>query len=191
LTGEIIGKAVAKLWKELHGTDTERSSNHKLGNMKISHIAIAFTGIEPLAPGQRAIEGFFAKSARTPPNLETSKDPPNEENFQVIPDEETLQYVCPDCGKKIEYTVLSKDNDDLRATKRLAVKLEHEDFHFAQRLSREDKVVLGSGVGKRRRSPSPNRQDSKKGKEKNTKEKGIKSYFQKKWYVKFNLSVHI
>ncbi|CAG8686985.1 1753_t:CDS:2, partial [Acaulospora colombiana] len=177
LTGELIGKAVMKLWKELYGTDAQRAGHPYPANLKIIHIGIAFTGLEPLAPGQRAIDGFLSKSTRTPLISGNGDDVVKEEIVEEIPKDEQLEYVCPECAKKIKYTVLSNDHEELRATKLLAVKSEHEDFHFAQRLAREHTVVVGSGVRKRRRSTSPPIQT------KGRKDEGIKRYFQKKWYV--------
>ncbi|PVF95571.1 DNA/RNA polymerase [Serendipita vermifera] len=177
LTGELIGKAVMKLWKELHGTDAQRPGNPNSVDLKIIYIGIAFTGLEPVAPGQRAIDGFFSKSTRTPPILENDSNVMKEEIIEEIPKDERLEYVCPECSKRIEYTVLSNDHEEIRATKLLAIKSEHEDFHFAQRLAREHKVVVGGGVGKRRQSTSQDVQNKRR------KDEGIKNYFQKKWYV--------
>jgi len=161
--------AVTKLWRELHGTDAERASNPNAPEMKIFHIALAFSGVEALEQGQRGIEGFFGKdiAGTSTPEIE-----------QMSPDDPLpkLNYRCPTCTKVIDVEVYPDDDEDTKTAKLEAVKAEHEDFHFAQKLARQDKVVLGGGASKRKQTT-----DQPRTKKKRKGEESIASYFQRKW----------
>jgi DNA polymerase eta len=170
LTGDIIVNAAMKLWRELHGTDAERAANPNAPVMKINNISIAFTGVEALEQGQRGIEGFFG-SALPGPSNDRVKEGAAKEEIQAKNEAETVEYSCPKCSKTLVVSIQQDDGEELRAAKVEAVKAEHEDFHFAQQLSRQDKLVIGGG--KRRHSPSRVPQKRKK------KDEGILTYFQK------------
>jgi len=60
---DYIVRIAEKLWAELVGTSVDFDKQNKAGRkteMKITHVALAFTGVEVMAAGQRSIEGFFA-----------------------------------------------------------------------------------------------------------------------------------
>ncbi|KAG8825679.1 DNA-directed DNA polymerase eta rad30 [Serendipita sp. 401] len=172
LTREVIVTAVMKLWKELHGTDAERAANPNVPNMKIINIAVSFNGVEALEQGQRGIEGFLGRE-RTQASTSTDhvtipavKEEPNEA--------EKMDYLCRTCKKTLTVPVERDDPEEIRSAKLESLKAEHEDYHFAQRLSRQDVVVLGGA--KRRTSPGGQAAPKKK----KRKEENITSYFQKK-----------
>jgi DNA polymerase eta len=161
-----------KLWKELHGTDAERAANPNAPNMKIINISIAFTGVGALEQGQRGIEGFFG-SAVPGPSISRPKETSSNEETPAEDETKTTEYSCLKCSKTFVVSVQQDDGEEQRAAKVEAVKTEHEDFHFAQQLSRQDKLVIGGS--KRRHSPS--RAAPKKRK----KDEGLlMSYFHKK-----------
>ena len=162
---------MTKLWKELHGTDAERAANPNAPNMKIINISIAFTGVEALEQGQRAIEGYFASAlpgpSKTRPKERTTKAKRENEEKPTM-----VEYVCPKCSKTLVVSVQDDDDEEYRDYKIKAAKAEHDDFHFAQQLSRQDKLVVGGG--KRRKSPSGAASKKRK------KDESIMTYFQKK-----------
>lgn len=174
LTGEVIISAAMKLWKELHGTDNERAANPNTPNMKIINIAIAFTGIEALELGQRGIEGFLGSNVAGPSKVRPQEESITREKTPIESPVESLEYICPKCSKTITTPIQHHDGIEIRAAKLEAAKAEHEDYHFAQQLSRQDKLVIGGGGGKRRHSPGRTAPKKKKNND------GIMSYFQKK-----------
>ncbi|KAG8774998.1 DNA-directed DNA polymerase eta rad30 [Serendipita sp. 397] len=172
LTREVIVTAVMKLWKELHGTDAERAANPNVPNMKIINIAVSFNGVEALEQGQRGIEGFLGRE-RT--HASTSTDHVTIPAVKEEPNEaEKMDYLCRTCKKTLTVPVERDDPEEIRSAKLESLKAEHEDYHFAQRLSRQDVVVLGGA--KRRTSPGGQAAPKKK----KRKEENITSYFQKK-----------
>lgn len=70
ITVDVIAAAGDKLWKELVGTDTSRSTP-----MKISNVQLSFSGIGSMEAGQRSIEGFFQKPPSTGPSVGADKEP--------------------------------------------------------------------------------------------------------------------
>lgn len=165
LTSDVIMSAVTKLWRELHGSDAERAANPNAPDMKIYHISLAFSGVEALEQGQRGIEGFFGRDPTVISTPEPNKTPTG-----------ALQkpsYRCPTCGRVLEQEVSPDDDLDTQMAKLETVKAEHEDFHFAQRLARQDKVVIGGGSSKRKQTTDqPPTKRKRKGGD------GIASYFQ-------------
>ena len=135
------------MWKEMVGTDaTNKTPLH------ITNVALCFTGVEAIESGQKRIEGFFkAGNAESDPTTrQRSEKPPSARALQVPlqapspppPEDQTLpvlvepepepeppSFKCDRCGKKI---VLKKG--DARTLD--ALKLEHDDYHFAQDLAR-------------------------------------------------------
>lgn len=174
LTGDVIVAAVMKLWKELHTSDAERAANPNVPKMKIINIAVSFNGVETLEQGQRNIAGFFggpASKGASSSKLIAQEKKSHEDDSNASP----LTYKCPTCSKVLSVLSVEGDDEDTRAARLEAVKAEHEDFHFAQRLSRQETITLGAGSGKRRISPARRGPPSKK-----RKEPGIESFFKKK-----------
>jgi DNA polymerase eta len=167
LTSDVIMSAVAKLWRELHGSDDERAANPNVPDMKIFHISLAFSGVEALEQGQRGIEGFFGRDATGISTPELNKTPTG-----------ALQkpsHRCPTCGRVLEPKASPNDDLDTQTAKLETLKAEHEDFHFAQRLARQDKIIIGGGSSKRKQS-----RDQSRTKKKRKGEDSIASYFQQK-----------
>lgn len=186
-----------KLWKELHGTDTTRAAGGSSASMKIINISLAFTGLDVMEPGQQGIEDFFKLGSemvspfpsrkRTRETLEatisheTATPNPAEAGQQQChtlleetegPSTLTLSWECPRCRSCLPIVVRPNEVEDERVN---AIRLEHEDWHFAKDLARENAVVLG-GAG-----PSNTTKRARPmGKKKRKKEiMDITSYFKK------------
>jgi DNA polymerase eta len=167
LTSDVIMSAATKLWRELHCSDAERAANPNTPEMKIYHISLAFSGVEALEQGQRGIESFFGRDPIGISSLELNKMPTDAL--------QKLSYRCPTCGRVFEPEVSPDENLDTQMAKLETVKAEHEDFHFAQRLAHQDKVIIGGGPSKRKQTS-----DQPRTKKKRKEGNGIASYFQRK-----------
>lgn len=133
---DVIASAGDKLWKELVG-------DAKIVN--VTSVQLAFTGLEPAESGQQSIEGFF-KTPRQQilypedggPSLKRVRDEDTlpgiialEGSALTSPDDST-SFTCPRCGKRLYLADHSGPEED----KALAIlRVEHEDFHFAQDLA--------------------------------------------------------
>lgn len=161
-----------KLWKELTAGGSP--------SYKIHNLALSFSGLGSLESGQQGIEGFFAKpdSESTSDSLARVKRKRNEPNeiIELDDDGEVLfipsppvYFECDRCRKRITGSTGSSKDDRSITLERL--KMEHEDFHFAEQLSRQrEDEEEGSSGGRSHRSPI------KKKKKKDIK--GIAKYFE-------------
>lgn len=135
-TVDFIAAAGNKLWKELVGTDVA---------MKVTNISLSFTGIEEGELGQKSIEGFLKRKREE--NI--SSHGLDEVCLDTTPacaaadeeishcDSRVLSFICPRCHNKIQCAVhdahsLSAEELDIRAA---ALRMEHDDYHFAQDLA--------------------------------------------------------
>jgi len=162
VTVDLIASAGDKLWKELVGTENSRSTP-----MKITNVQLSFSGIDSMEAGQQNIEGFFKppsqssdnREAKPPPrNLKRKRDALHNDSpllggeaeitvgesrstpLSPTPDEasSSSSFVCERCGKKITVPdALDGLSDDIKMEALTAIKLEHNDFHFAQDLAKE------------------------------------------------------
>ncbi|KAH9481674.1 N-acetyltransferase eso1 [Psilocybe cubensis] len=144
VTVDVIAAAGDKLWKELVGNSS---------NLKVSSVQLAFTGIDVAEGGQRSIEGFLK------PISSTKKRPRDSAAITDVQDEEELpqparlsasdvdnlndesphvpsaSYTCVRCGKAFQVTGANQSSSIDEQMSRL--KMEHDDFHFAQDLADE------------------------------------------------------
>ena len=149
---DFISKAAEKLWVELVGTSTEYEKNRasgKVAAMKITNVFLGFTGVETMAVGQRSIEGFFSEADR--PNKRKADEDAHLEEFKrgsapgggdtefsanmEATSVTNPSFRCPRCGKHIRQPII--DGDDREVTLS-ALKMEHDDFHYAQDLAKSD-----------------------------------------------------
>ena len=182
-----------KLWKELHGTDATRAAGGNSANLKIINISVAFTGLDVMEPGQQGIEDFFKLGREMAPPLPNRKRtretfeatssheaaaPKQAETGQqqcrTLPEEigglptRTLSWECPRCRSCLPIVVGPNEVESERVA---SIQSEHEDWHFAKDLVRENAVVLGGG------GPS---KSTKRGRQKKKKESvDIATYFKK------------
>ncbi|KAH9930101.1 uncharacterized protein B0H18DRAFT_1117160 [Fomitopsis serialis] len=152
---DVITSAGDRLWKELIGTDTSRTTP-----MKITNVALGFTGVEAMEAGQRSIHGFLkppstskqAQSADVP--VKRKRDPHEDtedtgrdfvrqkSNSDVAagsPDG-TTYFTCDKCGKRISLPgdLIDDGLEDVIMQEALeALRVEHKDFHYAQELSKQ------------------------------------------------------
>jgi DNA polymerase eta len=164
VTVDIIASAGDKLWKELVGTNVA---------MKVTCIHLGFTGLESSEIGQRTIEGFL-KTGETSKRPREKDDDATDDKLvsyvNLIGDnnpmiDPTLSFTCTRCGDSIQLTVpLSGVGAEEALT---ALRQEHDDFHFAQELAKEQQpnnlVISGPKTGpkmspkKKRRKDPPSR----------------------------------
>ena len=178
--------------------------------MKITYVALSFSGIESMETGQRRIEGFFQKpvstgdsgemegqatiaknSSRklnTPLKRKWSESIPHgvaddgvateDMTNQTLSVPSSPSYVCDRCGQRISLDQDAISNhvdgpiagDDMQGT--LArLRREHDDFHFAQDLSKGTSTGLAVKHAAIRPSESTGQGGSKKRKPE-TKAKG-------------------
>lgn len=149
LSVDVIASAGDKLWRELVGTNT---------TLNVSTIQLAFTGIDAVEQGQRSIEGFLKPTSASSP-----KKRPRDKDQDVSPDlaadvneinhnsdsaldtrtherqskGHVLSWTCPRCGKTFHLLENLPEVDDIRQEALSTIRLEHEDFHFAEDLAKE------------------------------------------------------
>lgn len=163
VTVDVIATAADKLWKELTGN---------MKDLDVTAVQLAFTGIETAETGQQSIEGFFkSKAAPRSPLKRTRSNgdgvPPEADLLQVMTEmpssSSSSSFVCERCSKVI--TVCKSgvgDDETVHAGIALAkLRMEHDDFHFAQDLaSGADAQALSrprslSGTPKRKKTTEP------------------------------------
>ena len=184
VTVDTIAAAGDKLWKELVGTNVA---------MKVTSVQLAFTGLESAEVGQRSIEGFLkaGQSAKRPRDEDGNRsgaaeslsndatdvdaaDPANvalalpvtEGDFSI---DQPPSFTCVRCSTTISAPV-GADSEAVLA----ALRLEHDDYHFAQDLAKElpDNTHVLSGPSK----VSPKKKDVKK-RRKGPQSGGIEKFF--------------
>lgn len=165
ITVDYIATLGDKLWKELVGNNVA---------MNVSSVQLAFTGIDVTEVGQQSIEGFLQNSRVNKRSREDGINP--DQHFQSdntrAPDDQSNirpSYTCPRCSKTYHLPDATSGVDSDVALK--ALRMEHEDFHFAQDLTREsDQVPIVVG------SPRPLNKNKKQRKE----PVGIEKFFGRK-----------
>lgn len=184
VTVDVIAAAGDKLWKELVGKNT---------NLKISSIQLAFTGIDHAEQGQQKIEGFLkpssTKRTRAASDAENSHQAMLDDHLDTLgasslkrqQDNETSNknqptgsapcYTCNRCSKTLHLPNLALAEDEVQA--HLAkLQMEHEDFHFAQDLSREGAATFK--VASTAQKPA-----AKQTKKRKVEPTGIEKFFRK------------
>ncbi|THH26302.1 hypothetical protein EUX98_g7885 [Antrodiella citrinella] len=181
ITVDLIASAGDKLWKELVGTNDERTTPFKITNVQLS-----FLGINSMEIGQRNIEGFFPTGVHPVPAIGTADSPkklkrkrttdsdedgaeaddadailsPNQlgpDQDQAARDGLTVtsepdpaggarssssnpsSFVCGRCKKRVALPagLAGVEDVDIKRDAMTALQQEHNDWHFAQDLSRQ------------------------------------------------------
>ncbi|KAJ2922855.1 hypothetical protein H1R20_g14219, partial [Candolleomyces eurysporus] len=196
VTVDVIASAGNKLWKELFGNSTD---------LKISTVSLSFTGIDVAETGQQTIEGFLRSKPPSKRTREDSCERPdasraaeeamekstvapgagsnevNDQNTSRASSRTELSYTCPRCQKTLRTTVSpipQEDDDDEREAILAALKLEHEDWHFAQDLAREE--ASGSIGGSTKRLVAGQQPQGSKSKKRRKEAVGIEKFFARK-----------
>ncbi|TFK72980.1 DNA polymerase eta [Pluteus cervinus] len=150
LTVDIIANHGDRLWRELVGNAQ---------SVHVSAVQLSFSGIEASEAGQRQIEDFLQGAKRTRVEDEAS---------------EGLSFTCSRCGKVIRQTDSIRSGEGSEADPLVKLRMEHDDFHYAQDLAKADNrmVLTPDSAGER---PRP----AKKKKE-NAERQGIERFFGRK-----------
>ncbi|KAH0833270.1 hypothetical protein J3R83DRAFT_12334 [Lanmaoa asiatica] len=172
VTVDVIATAADKLWKELTGD---------MNNLKVTAVQLAFTGIETAEIGQQGIKGFFKPKEghrslfkRTRSSSEGA--PPEEGPVQAMTEmpgsASSTSFVCERCNKRVSVCESEVDQAEAdRAAALAKLRMEHDDFHFAQDLANGSDAQAPSQPGSHSRAPK---------RKKITEPKGIAKFFIKK-----------
>ncbi|KAG5653390.1 hypothetical protein H0H81_000777 [Sphagnurus paluster] len=197
VTVDTVAGVGNKLWKDLVGTSLV---------MNVTNIQLALTGIEGAEAGQRSIEGFFAGGQVSKRQRGDDSDDDDIQEISIderLADEEMVitsdngpdpaehpstkmhstSFVCPKCRKRISLhspTATSIDQQEQLAS----LRLEHDDFHFAQELAKESvgglKPISGSLKKNTTSAPSSKGSPKKKKRRKDSgSSAGIEKFFRK------------
>ena len=144
---DAVAAAGDKLWKELVGP----LNSTKPLSTKITHVCLSFHGVEAGEVNQRGIEGFLSKTPDSPSKRKREATSDDEEVADIAakpshgvlgPKEDTDYFICDRCKKRIPLPQeliaggsLGLD-EDIRKDALDSLRTEHQDFHFAQDLSR-------------------------------------------------------
>ena len=187
-----------KLWKDLHGTDATRATGGSNTAMKIINISLAFTGLDAMESGQQGIEHFFKSTdgmASPLPGRKRTRET-LEAAISAAPDQvgtgqqqcstwldeiddlstRTLTWECPRCQSCLPIIVRPNEVESERIG---TIRSEHEDWHFAKDLARENAVILGGGKSTLRASSSMGSKGNKGNKKRKQEGVDIASYFKK------------
>jgi DNA polymerase eta len=168
VTVDVIATAADKLWKEL-------TSDAKTIN--ITSVQLAFTGLEKAEMGQKTIEGFFkTRDVGQSPSLKRPREEDELSGTEATnlvssnsSNIEAISFQCQRCHKVISLRQDQFTSGPDEARRLATLRLEHDDFHFAQDLARGNEVPVS------RRSPSRGMTQRRK-----VEPKGIPEFFSKK-----------
>lgn len=146
MTIDAVAAAGDKLWKELVGP----LDSTKPLSTKITHVSLSFHGVEAGEVNQQGIEGFLARTPHSPSKKKRQADSDDEEAIEIIPTcshgvlDPKLDidyFVCNRCKKRIDLpeeliTAALELDEDIKKDALGSLRSEHQDFHFAQDLSR-------------------------------------------------------
>ncbi|KAG6898208.1 hypothetical protein C0992_003320 [Termitomyces sp. T32_za158] len=174
VTVDTIAAAANALWKDLVGENLA---------MKVTNVSLAFTGIEGAEHGQRSIEGFLQPGQPTKRQRDNNSDDDecrrvsfdgdlDDENNEIFGDVrtenqrsdlQTFSFKCSRCSKTLSIPPpLSLDGEEQLA----ALRLEHDDFHFAQDLAKEAlggrPIILRPSTAGAKHDPKPPSRNSPK-----------------------------
>ena len=145
VTIDVVAAAGDKLWKELVGS----LNSTKPLSTKITHVCLSFHGVEAGEVNQQGIEGFLSKALNDPSERKRKVDSDDEkandtiltishEGSELRPDID--YFICDRCKKRItlpeELIISSELDEDVKRDALGSLRTEHQDFHFAQDLSR-------------------------------------------------------
>jgi DNA polymerase eta len=147
---------------------------------------LGFTGLESSEVGQRNIEGFLktGETSKRPRDQDDNAtddklvssdhaDPSGDDDSMIDP---TLSFTCIRCGKSIQLAVpLSGVGTEEALT---ALRQEHDDFHFAQELAKEQQPSNGLLIsGPSKAGPSKISPKKKKRRKDPPSRGGIEQFF--------------
>jgi DNA polymerase eta len=183
VTIDAVSVAGDKLWKELVGP----LNSTKPLSAKITHVCLSFHGVEAVETNQRGIEGFLTKTPNSPSKRKREVNDDDEEVVEMgpMPSRESSEpkldvdyFVCDRCKKRIALpeeliTVASELDEEIRRDALGSLRAEHQDFHFAQDLSRMPSEDEGRETPNSERTVHPKKKRKHKG-------EGIERFFTKR-----------
>ena len=188
VTIDAVAAAGDKLWKELVGplNSTEPLS------AKITHVSLSFSGVEAGEVNQRGIEGFLSKTPNSPGKRKREANDDDDEVTETVPTSshgaldpklDSDYFLCDRCKRRIalpEELVNARElyNEEIKKDALDSLRSEHQDFHFAEDLSK-----MGSDDERPERPNSkPAIHPKKKRKDKGggAEGKGIERFFMKR-----------
>lgn len=146
--------------------------------MKVTSIQLAFTGIEIAEAGQRSIEGFLKSGKRTrdedqhgllsPATGAPQGDAVVEEHSES---DGPSSFTCTRCGNRLIVALATWVDEEQRDNALNVMRMEHEDFHFAQDLAKSPGNILPGSL--------PATEQGKK-KKRRKEAQGIEKFFTRK-----------
>lgn len=189
VTIDVVSAAGDKLWKELVGP----LNSTKPLSTKITYVSLSFHGVETGEANQQGIEGFLSKTPGSPSKRKRKVNGDDEEvdHDEAVPTSphegseptpDTDYFICDRCKRRIalpqELMTASGADEDIRKDALGSLRAEHQDFHFAQDLSR----TLSDDERPERPNSKSTVQPKKKRKKKGetTEGEGIARFFNKR-----------
>ena len=186
VTIDVVAAAGDKLWKELVGS----LNSTKPLSTKITHVCLSFHGVEAGEVNQKGIEGFLSKAQNDPSKRKRKVESDDEKVDDTVPTishegseprPDVDYFVCDRCKKRItlpqELATASELDEDIKRDALGSLRAEHQDFHFAQDLSR----MPSDDERPERSNPKPTTQPKKRRKHKGggAEGEGIARFFNK------------
>jgi len=169
VTIDVVAAAGDRLWKELVGP----LNSTKPLSTKITHVSLSFHGVEAGEVNQQGIEGFLSKTPNSPNKRKGEVNGDDEEvddTIQTIsrvhegldPTLDIDYFICDRCKNRIalpqELMNAVGLGEDIKRDALGSLRAEHQDFHFAQDLSR----MPSDDERLERSSPKPTTHPNKK-----------------------------
>lgn len=188
VTIDAVAAAGDKLWKELVGP----LNSKKPLSTKITHVCLSFSGVEAGEVNQQGIEGFLSKAPNSPRKRKRHVNSDDEEIVETMPASphgelepkpDVDYFICDRCKKRIALPeelmmAASELDEDTRKDALGNLRAEHQDFHFAQDLSK----MPSDDERPEKPNPQSTIHPKKKGKHKGggAKGEGIERFFTKR-----------
>ena len=160
---DVIAGFADRLWKELVGDGSKPDGPLP---HSVTSIALGFSGVESGEAGQQSIEGFFRPGTgiKPPSSSDSDRHDSDRQRYNAhrlkrqrgaeggggsppeiheIDREPTVSFVCSRCRKRIEIELgddvegePEEEPEERRASALARLRLEHDDFHMAEDLSK-------------------------------------------------------
>ncbi|KAF8656793.1 hypothetical protein AX16_002345 [Volvariella volvacea WC 439] len=166
VTVDGVAKYGNKLWKELVGESS---------TINVSAVTLGFSGIETATANQKRIESFLRAPKRGRDDEAENEHLPIEVPIgQHGPIPATLARQSIQCDRCCRLIVLDKDVAEDGIQDALALlKMEHDDFHFAQDLAKESDSSVPSTAAQTKRISKHNKRPKQE-------PRGIEKFFSRK-----------
>lgn len=146
VTIDAVAAAGDKLWKELVGP----LNSTKPLSAKITHISLSFNGVEAGEVNQQGIQGFLSKTPNSPSKRKREADGDDEGVAETAPTSsregldpklDSDYFLCDRCKRRIALPEEMINtgwelDEEIKRDALESLRAEHQDFHFAQDLSK-------------------------------------------------------